>query len=114
MNNASDNQAPEELTHFDENTPQSIIQLDKKLREMKSEVEMKLNDPSSYTGDDKEVYFQKLSKLSEEINEAIKSLEALVKMVDIQDEEFKKDFYESDVMKEFNESVTKSFDKLPE
>ncbi|HEN5472343.1 TPA: hypothetical protein U6281_002633, partial [Legionella pneumophila] len=57
---------------------------------------------------------QKLSKLSEEINEAIKSLNALVKMVDIQDEEFKKDFYESDVMKEFNESVMKSFDKLPE
>ncbi|HAT8963089.1 TPA: hypothetical protein JBB01_04880, partial [Legionella pneumophila subsp. pneumophila] len=67
-----------------------------------------------YNGDDKEVYFQKLSKLSEEINEAIKSLDALVKMVDIQDEEFKKDFYESDVMKEFNESVMKSFDKLPE
>ncbi|MFO2629033.1 hypothetical protein SCL49_02800, partial [Legionella pneumophila serogroup 1] len=62
----------------------------------------------------KEVYFQKLSKLSEEINEAIKSLDALVKMVDIQDEEFKKDFYESDVMKEFNESVMKSFDKMPE
>ncbi|HAU1938708.1 TPA: hypothetical protein F8S34_06465, partial [Legionella pneumophila] len=59
-------------------------------------------------------YFQKLSKLSEEINEAIRSLDALVKMVDIQDEEFKKDFYESDVMKEFNESVMKSFDKLPE
>ncbi|HEN5520396.1 TPA: hypothetical protein U6299_001870, partial [Legionella pneumophila] len=51
---------------------------------------------------------------SEEINEAIRSLDALVKMVDIQDEEFKKDFYESDVMKEFNESVMKSFDKLPE
>ncbi|MFO3129975.1 hypothetical protein SCQ63_06635, partial [Legionella pneumophila serogroup 1] len=65
-------------------------------------------------GDDQEVYFQKLSKLSEEINEAIKSLDALVKMVDIQDEEFKQDFYESDVMKEFNESVMKSFDKMPE
>ncbi|HAT6977527.1 TPA: hypothetical protein JAN54_04485 [Legionella pneumophila] len=114
MNNTSDNQSPEELTHFDENTPQSIIQLDRKLREMKSEVEMKLQDSSSYNRDDKEVYFQKLSKLSEEINEAIKSLNALFKMVDTQDEEFKKDFYESDVMKEFNESVVKSFDKLPE
>ncbi|WBV66058.1 hypothetical protein PGH44_17470 [Legionella pneumophila] len=50
---------------------------------MKSKVDMKINDPSSYNGDDKEVYFQKLSKLSEEINEAIKSLDALVKMVDI-------------------------------
>ncbi|HAT1965874.1 TPA: hypothetical protein JBG70_09970 [Legionella pneumophila] len=114
MNNTIDNQSQEELTHFDANTPKSIIQLDRKLREMKSEVGMKLNDPSSYNGDDKEVYFQKLSKLSEEINQAIKSLDTLVKMVDIQDEEFKKDFYESDVMKEFNESVMKSFDKMPE
>ncbi|HEN5542655.1 TPA: hypothetical protein U6306_002842, partial [Legionella pneumophila] len=57
MNNTIDNQSQEELTHFDANTPQSIIQLDRKLREMKSEVDMKLNDPSSYNGDNKEVYF---------------------------------------------------------
>lgn len=114
MNKSNDNQLQEGLTNFDEDTPDSIIQLDRKLRDMRSEVEMKLNDPSLYNGDNKEVYFQKLNKLSEEINEAIISLEALVQMVDTQDEEFKKEFYQSDLMKDFNESVVKSFEKLPD
>ncbi|KGP63251.1 hypothetical protein EP47_02885 [Legionella norrlandica] len=114
MNEISENQTQEELTKFDANIPENIIKLDRKLKDILHDVEIKLNDPSSYPGEDKEIYIQKLNRLYEEITDTISRLETMVSIVNSQSDEFKKEFYESAVMKEFNESVAASFAKLSE
>lgn len=97
---------------FDHNTPEKIITLDKNLRSLRAEIEVKIHNFSVYEGENKEMYLNQLHTLATEIDSAINGVETLVSMVSTHSEEEKHAFYESELMQKFYGVVTQQLNEL--
>lgn len=93
-------------------TNENIINLDRKLRGLRAEVSIQIQNFSFYEGEDKDLYMNQLSLLAQELDDAIKGIETLVSVVAPESEEYKQAFYQSEEMQQFNEMIIKNLKKM--
>lgn len=100
------------ISHFDSDTPEKIIELDKNLRGLRAEIEIKIYNFTAYEGESKEMYLNQLNILAAGIDSAINGVDRLVGLVSDQTEEGKREFYEGELMGQFLASLTEQLEEL--
>lgn len=96
----------------DKSIPESIINLDRKLRGLLLNVDQKLHTCYLYTGNDREEYINKLSLLAKELDKAISGIEHVVNTVSPLDAQTRKAFFQSEEMQEFNALALQQMEKM--
>lgn len=96
----------------DKSIPDSIINLDRKLRALLHNVDHKLHTCYLYTGDDREEYINKLSMLAKELGKAISGIVHVVNTVSPLDAQARQAFFQSEEMQDFNALALQQLEQM--
>lgn len=99
-------------SHFDDSTPEHIINLDKQLRGLRAEIDVKIHNFSAYEGENKVQYLNQLNSLAQELDSALDGIETLVNLVSVQEDDEKESFYQSETMQKFYGIVSEQLHEL--
>lgn len=100
------------ISHFASDTPEKIIDLDKNLRGLRAEIEIKIHNFTAYEGENKEMYLNQLNILATGIDSAINGVDRLVGLVSTQTEDEKRELYEGEQMEQFLTYLAEQLDEL--
>lgn len=100
------------IAELDADVPESLIELDGKLKKLLHVVDAKLKDPLAYKGNDLRNYIKTLTDLEHEIEEVLSGVFALVDMLSDEDLDSKKSFYQSEELNEFNKLIAGNMEKF--
>jgi hypothetical protein len=98
----------------DRDTRKNILRLDQKLKGLRAEIEAQLQNPLMYDGEDRESFFEKLSVVSKEIDDAINGIDTLVQLVSGEDKDVVEAFFQGEEMRDFSTMIAENLDKLTE
>lgn len=97
---------------IDSDLREKIIRLDQKLKGLKAEIDAKLESSHLMKSDTNDG--EKLSRISQEVEDAIAGIATLVSLVSSEDEETTKAFLNSKEMQIFSEMISENLEKITE
>ncbi|KTD52796.1 hypothetical protein [Legionella quateirensis] len=109
-----DTQIEAPVTHSTpgETIPENIINLERNLRGLRAEIDVKIHNFSAYEGENRVAYLTSLDAIAKELDSALEGLDTLVSLVSIQSHEEQQAFYQSETMQKFYGIVTEQLDEM--
>ncbi|CAM2821808.1 hypothetical protein [Legionella worsleiensis] len=111
--NTPTNTTPIYLTQ-DKSIPEHIINLDRNLRGIRAEIDVKIHNFSVYEGKDRVDFLTVLDAIAKELDSAINNLETLVGLANTQSDEEKSAFYQGETMQKLYGIITEKLNKITE
>ncbi|MBL7480654.1 hypothetical protein [Legionella bononiensis] len=106
------NEAPLAQSTHDVTIPENIINLERNLRGLRAEIDVKIHNFSAYEGENRVAYLTSLDSIAKELDSAIEGIETLVGLVNTQSDEEKQTFYQSETMQKFYGIVTEQLNEM--
>lgn len=103
-----------QLVHskLDKSLPDNIINLDRSLRGLRAEIDVKIHNFSVYEGENREAYLTSLASIAKELDDAIAGLDTLINLANSQSDEEKQTFYQSETMQKFYSIITEQLNEM--